>query len=296
MPSPRGIVREASGTIPASAGIGLRFQHHRAMLDQRPRIGWLEVHPENYMGGGRPLEYLTALRRDYPISLHGVGLSLGTAEDLDAAHLERTRRLIERIEPGLVSEHLSWSIAGGTYFADLLPLPMTEEALTVVCRHVDEVQAYFGRRILVENPSSYLRYRHSTIPEWEFLAAVARRTGCGLLCDVNNIYVSAWNHGFDALMYLNALPADRISEIHLAGHTARTLDDGRVLRIDDHGSRVPQPVWDLYDATLARFGRVPTLIEWDTNVPELETLVSEAVEADRRLAALSNGTADADAA
>jgi hypothetical protein len=296
MPDPHGIVRKASGPIPAAAGIGLRFPHHRAVLQERPRVGWLEVHTENYMGGGRPLEYLTAIRRDYPIALHGVGLSLGTAEDLDAAHLERTRHLIERIEPGLVSEHLSWSMTGGTYLADLLPLPMTEEALTIVCRHVDQAQTYLGRRILVENPSSYLRYRHSTIPEWEFLAAVAQRTGCGLLCDINNIYVSAWNHGFDTSAYLDALPVDRIGEIHLAGHTARTLEGGRILRIDDHGSRVPPEVWTLYDAALARFGRVPTLIEWDTNVPELDTLVAEATEAERRLTITTGGTADADAA
>lgn len=296
MPSPHGIAGKVRGPIPARAGIGLRFQHHRAMLDERPTVGWLEVHTENYMGGGRPLEYLTALRRDYPISLHGVGLSLGSAEDLDRIQLARTRRLIERIEPDLVSEHLSWSIAGGTYLADLLPLPMTEEALAVVCRHVDEVQTFLQRRILIENPSSYLRYRHSMIAEWDFLAAVADRTGCGLLCDVNNIYVSAWNHGFDARAYLDALPVEQIGEIHLAGHRARTLESGRILRIDDHGSRVPPAVWALYGEALARFGSIPTLVEWDTNVPELPTLVAEAAEAERRLTTATKGAADADVA
>ena len=291
------MVAKADGPIPATAGIGLRFPHHRAMLDERPRVGWLEIHTENYMGGGRPLEYLTALRRDYPISCHGVGLSLGSAEGLDRAHLERTRRLLDRIEPGLVSEHLSWSISGGTYLADLLPLPMTEEALALVCRHMDEVQAFLGRTILVENPSTYLRYRHSTISEWEFLAAISARTGCGILCDVNNIYVSACNHGFDALAYLDALPADRIGEIHLAGHTVRMLESsGRVLRIDDHGSRVPTAVWDLYEAALARFGQVPTLIEWDTNVPGLDVLLDEAAAAQQRLDARMKVNPDAAAA
>jgi len=272
-----------AGPIPASAGIGLRFQHHRTMLERRPAVAWLEVHTENYMGGGRALEYLTALRRDYPVSCHGVGLSLGSADGLDHAHLERTRDLVERIEPGFVSEHLSWSVAGGIYLADLLPLPMTEEALDTVCQHVDQVQSRLRRTILIENPSSYLCYRHSTIPEWEFLAAVAAQTGCGILCDVNNIYVSAENHGFDARIYLDALPAERVKEIHLAGHTTRTLESGCTLRIDDHGSRVCGPVWDLYDAALARFSRVPTLIEWDTNVPDLDILLDEAAKAECRL-------------
>lgn len=292
MSLPTPIALGANGSIPASAGIGLRFPHHQAVLDQRPRLGWFEVHTENYMGGGRPLAYLIAIRNDYPISLHGVGLSLGSAEGLDPAHLERTRRLVERIEPGLVSEHLSWSVAGGIYFADLLPLPMTEEALAVVCRNVNEMQDRLRRPILVENPSSYMRYQHSTIPEWEFLAAVADRTGCGILCDVNNIYVSACNHGFDALAYLSALPARRVAEIHLAGHTVKTLEGNVTLRIDDHGSRVPPDVWTLYAAALARFGRVPTLVEWDTNLPSLDTLVREAVEAERRLGA-TRGTRDA---
>src|SRR6516162_5287132 len=188
--------------IPAKAGIGLRFQHHQAVLDVAPDVAWMEVHTENYMGGGTPLRYLDAIRAEYPISCHGVGLSLGSAEGLDRAHLERIRRAVDRVEPALVSEHLSWSIVGGRYLADLLPLPMTEEALEIVCRHVDQMQACLRRRILVENPSTYLRWRHSTIPEWEFLAAVADRTGCGILCDVNNIYVTAANHDWDPSAYL----------------------------------------------------------------------------------------------
>ena len=282
--SVRGVTPRSAGwktrsSIPAEAGIGLRFQHHQAVLDTRPEVAWLEVHTENYMGSGTPLAYLDAIRRDYPISLHGIGLSLGSAEGLDMAHLERIRAVVARFEPGLVSEHLSWSLIGGTYLGDLLPLPMTDEALDVVCRHVDQTQAFLHRRILIENPSTYLRFADSTIPEWEFLAAVAQRTGCGILCDVNNIYVSACNHGWDASAYLAALPASAIGEIHLAGHAVRQLDNGKVLRIDDHGSRVPAPVWSLYVEALARFGAIPTLIEWDTDIPPLDVLLTEAAEA-----------------
>ena len=272
-------MRDACSPVPAAAGIGLRFQHHQAVLDTRPEVAWLEAHTENYFGGGPSIRTLEAIRRDYPVSLHGVGLSLGSADGLDAVHLGRIREVVQRIEPGLVSEHLSWSIVGGTYLADLLPLPMTEEALDVVCCNVEQVQEVLQQRILVENPSSYLRYRHSTIPEWEFLAAVALRTGCGILCDVNNIYVSACNHGWDPLTYLAALPAQSIGEIHLAGHSVKQLEDGQTLRIDDHGSRVAPAVWALYAQALARFGPRPTLIEWDTKVPPLEVLLAEAAHA-----------------
>jgi len=277
--SPAAVPRFKRGPIPAKAGIGLRFPHHQAVADTRPEVAWLEVHTENYMGGGTSLRYLEAIRRDYPISLHGVGLSLGSAEGLDAGHLERVRRTVERFEPGLVSEHLSWSVVGGTYLADLLPLPMTEEALDVVRRHVEQVQAFLKQRILVENPSTYLQFRHSTIPEWEFLAKVAEHTGCGILCDVNNIYVSACNHGWDASAYIAALPPAAVGEIHLAGHAVKKLDGGRALRIDDHGSRVAPEVWALYAEALARFGPVPTLIEWDTDVPPLKVLLEEAARA-----------------
>jgi uncharacterized protein (UPF0276 family) len=266
------------------------------VVDTRPAVAWLEVHTENYMGGGKPPAYLDAIRQDYPISLHGVGLSLGSAEGLDPKHLERVRSAVERFQPGLVSEHLSWSIVGETYLGDLLPLPMTEEALDAVCRHVDQTQAFLQSRILIENPSSYLRYTHSTIPEWEFLATVAQRTGCGILCDVNNIYVSACNHGWDVSAYLAALPARAIGEIHLAGHSVRQLDDGKVLRIDDHGSRVPPPVWTLYAEALERFGPVPTLIEWDTDIPPLEVLLGEAAQAATLLEHFESGEAHAVAA
>jgi len=231
------------------------------------------------MGGGTPLRYLEAIRRDYAISLHGVGLSLGSAEGLDAAHIERIREVAARIDPALMSEHIAWSSVDGTYLADLLPLPMTEEALAVVCRHVDQVQSRLKRKILVENPSTYVSFRHSTIPEWEFMATVAARTGCGILCDVNNIFVSAHNHGWDPSVYLAALPKAAIGEIHLAGHSLRPLADGRVLRLDDHASRVAPEVWALYREALTRFGPVPTLIEWDNDVPPLDVLLGEAAQA-----------------
>jgi uncharacterized protein (UPF0276 family) len=288
--------RTERGSIPAKAGIGLRFRHHQEVIDSKPAAAWFEVHTENYMGGGAPLRHLDAIRRAYAISLHGVGLSLGSAEGLDPNHLARIRRLSERVEPALVSEHLSWSISEGVYLADLLPLPLTEEALMTVCRHVDQTQSFLRRRILVENPSSYLRFRHSAIPEWEFLAAVALRTGCGILCDVNNIYVSAVNHGWQASEYLAALPPSAIGEIHLAGHSVRELEGGRRLRIDDHGSRVIPEVWQLYSEALSRFGPVPTLIEWDTNVPPLDILLDETARAEALLESVRSGFAHADAA
>jgi len=282
--------------IPAKAGIGLRFQHHQSVIDTQSDVAWMEVHTENYMGGGTPLRYLDAIRRDVPMSLHGVGLSLGSAEGLDPGHLERIRLVAERIEPGLMSEHIAWSVVGGAYLPDLLPLPMTEEALDVVCRHVDQVQSYLNRRILVENPSTYVTFRHSTIREWEFMAAVAARTGCGILCDVNNIYVSTQNHGWDASAYLAGLPPAAIGEIHLAGHAVRQLADGTTLRIDDHASRVIPEVWALYQEALARFGPVPTLIEWDNDIPPLEILLAEANHADGFIAATDQETGHADAA
>ena len=259
-------------------------------------MAWLEVHTENYMGCGAPLRDLDVSRREYPISLHGVGLSLGSVERLDLGHLACVRRVAERVEPALVSEHLSWSTSGGVYLADLLPLPMTEEALEAVCHHVDQTQSCLRRRILVENPSTYLRFRHSTIAEWEFLAAVAARTGCGILCDVNNIYVSAANHGWQASDYLTALSSSAVGEIHLAGHSVRELDGGRVLRIDDHGSRVIPEVWQLYSEALSLFGPVPTLIEWDTDVPPLDTLLDEAARAEALLRGAPESVARADAA
>jgi uncharacterized protein len=269
----------AGSPIPAAAGIGLRFPHHELVLRERPAVGWFELHAENYFGGGSVRRVLEQLRRDYPLSLHGVGLSLGSAEELDVEHLRRIAQLVHDTEPGLVSEHLSWSVVGGAYLADLLPLPMTDEALDVVCRHVEQTQAVLKRRILIENPSTYLQFRHSSIPEWEFISAVSQRTGCGILCDVNNIFVSASNHDWDPQTYLNALPASAVEEIHLAGHALHTLDDGSVVRIDDHGSRVAAEVWALYAQALRRFGTTPTLIEWDSDIPAFDVLLDEAAQA-----------------
>lgn len=283
--------------LPSTAGIGLRFPHHQRFMEERPRIAWVEVHAENYLGGGTARRCLDAIRHDYPISLHGVGLSLGSAEGLDERHLRRITGLVRELQPQLVSEHLSWSIVGGRYLADLLPLPMTEEALEVVCHHVVQVQERLGRRILIENPSTYVQFEHSSIPEWEFLSTVACRTGCGILCDINNIYVSASNHGWSAQTYLRGLPADGIAEIHLAGHATRVLDDGSVLRIDDHGSRVASEVWDLYRYALRLYGPKPTLIEWDTDIPSLETLLDEATHAEHLIEAARRAEArNADAA
>jgi uncharacterized protein len=273
---------------PLGTGIGLRSPHVAEIRDSRPAVGWLEVHAENYMGGGPALRTLQALRRDYPISVHGVGLSLGSADGLDTAHLERLARLVERLEPALVSEHLAWSVTGGAYLNHLLPLPYTDETLAVVSEHVERTQARLGRRLLVENPSGYLRFRGAGIPEADFLAALVRRTGCGLLCDVNNIHVTCANLGGDPDAYLAALPPDAIGEIHLAGHAVNDAD-GRAILIDDHGSPVAPPVWALYERALARFGARPTLIEWDTDVPPLPVLLGEAAEAARRLTAIMEG-------
>ncbi len=267
-----------SGAVPR-AGIGLRAPHLAAVAAERPTLGLLEVHAENYMGGGPRLAALEALRADYPLSVHGIGLSLGGADPPDPAHLARLRRLVERLEPALVSEHLAWCTEGGVYVSDLMPLPYTEETLALFVRHVEIAQEALGRRLLIENPSGYLRYGASTIPEAEFLAAVAARSGCGILCDVNNIWVTAQNLGLDPDGYLGALPAAAIGELHLAGHRANRLGRKRLL-IDDHGSAVAPAVWALYRKALRRFGAVPTIVEWDVALPSLERLLGEAAAAD----------------
>jgi uncharacterized protein len=265
----------ATAAIPARAGIGLRAPHCREIIDTRPDIAWVEVHSENYFGdGGQPHQFLERIRRDHPLSLHGVGLAIGSAAPVDRGHLDKLARLIERYEPGLVSEHLCWGAAAGRHLNDLLPLPYTEEALAHVCARIELTQAHLGQQILIENVSSYLQFRHSTIPEWEFLAEVSARSGCAILLDVNNIYVSAVNHGFDALSYLNAIPAAAVREIHLAGFDA----SGPCL-IDTHGTAVSDDVWTLYRAAIARLGPRPTLIEWDTDIPPLGILLAEAAKA-----------------
>jgi uncharacterized protein (UPF0276 family) len=268
-----------SSLLPTGAGIGLRTPHVRQMLDERPAVPWLEVHSENYyVDGGPALAALERIRHDYPLSLHGVGMSLGSTDPLERTHLAKLARLIERSEPVLVSEHLCWSGVGGRVLNDLLPLPYTEEALAHVCARVAEVQDFLGRTILVENVSSYLAFADATIPEWEFVAALARRTGCKLLCDVNNIHVNAVNHGFDADAYLAALPSEAIAEIHLAG-----FESTPACLVDTHGAPVAPPVWALYRRAIARFGPVPTLIEWDIDIPPLPILLAEAAAAQQIL-------------
>ena len=273
-------MRPRAGDVMHSlAGIGLRAAHYHHFLEGRPRIDWLEVHSENYFGaGGYDLYVLEHVRRDYPLSLHGVGLSLGSADGLRRQHLDQLQALAARIDPLLVSEHLCWGAYGERHFNDLLPLPYTREALDLMIARVDQVQSALGRGILVENVSSYLQYRDAEMPELEFVAELSRRSGCGVLLDVNNLYVNAVNHGFDPYAALTALPARCVGEIHLAGH-ARTEE----CLIDDHGSCVIDPVWALYDAALQRFGAVRTLIEWDTNIPALDVLLDEARKAATRL-------------
>jgi uncharacterized protein (UPF0276 family) len=266
--------------IPARAGIGLRAEHYRDVLETRPAIGWFEVHSENYFGeGGRPLAFLEAIRTHYPLSLHGVGLSLGSTDKLNDTHLASLKQLIDRFQPGFVSEHLSWSSIGGRYLNDLLPLPYTEEALAHVVARIARVQDYLGQRILIENISRYLEYKHTTIAEWDFLTAVARHADCGILLDVNNIYVNAVNHGFNALTYLRAIPHDLVQEIHLAGFTVNRFEGGEII-IDSHNRPVADVVWALYREAIHRFGPRPTLIEWDTELPALTVLLSEAQRAD----------------
>ncbi len=274
----------ASGRrFPPRAGIGLRDGHRRALLERLPPIGWLEVHSENYFGaGGRPLFDLERAWTHYPLSLHGVGLSLGSADPLNRSHLKRLKALIRRFEPVFVSEHLAWSSIGGRYFNDLLPLPYTDEALRHVVERVARVQDLLGRRVLIENPSSYLEYRHSQIPEWVFLAALAEASDCLLLLDINNVYVSCRNHGWDPNRYLAGIPASRVEEYHLAGHTRKVFPHGEIL-IDSHNRPVAPEVWGLYRTAVDWIGPRPTLIEWDTELPDLEVLLREAAEADHVL-------------
>jgi uncharacterized protein len=273
--------------VPVQAGIGLRLPHQRQVAESRPVAAWFEVHPENYMADADALSQLEGIRADYPLSLHAVGLSLGSAEGVSRAHAERLAALERRLAPGLVSDHLSWSISGPRYLPDLLPLPYTDEALAVVCRNVEQAQEWLGRALLLENPSTYLAFAHSVIPEHEFMAEVARRTGCGVLLDVNNVYVSACNQGADAAAtlaaWLAALAPAQVGEIHLAGHALATTTTGAPLRIDDHGDHVCEEVWMLYAQALAALGPVPTLIEWDTRLPAFGLLQAEAAIAQRHL-------------
>ncbi|MCA8908175.1 MAG: DUF692 domain-containing protein [Rhodospirillaceae bacterium] len=283
--------------IPRRAGLGLRQPHIADFLAAAQPVAWLEVHSENHLADGGPRNAaLAALRRDYPVSCHGVGLSLGSVDGLDRGHLARLRALYDWLEPGLVSEHIAWSVAeDGTYLNDLLPLPYTEEALAVLCRNIDQAQTAFGRQILVENPSSYAAFPQSTLAEWQFIAEAVARTGCGLLLDVNNIHVSAHNTGFDADAYLASVPLAAVGEIHVAGHTLHRFAEGCLL-IDSHDRPVTDAVWRLLAAALARTGPVPVLVERDSEIPPLAELLAEVAAAQALLDRTAAGGALTDAA
>jgi uncharacterized protein (UPF0276 family) len=274
--------------IPATAGIGLRFPHHRAVLAGEAGAAWFEVHPENYLGEGVVAGILEQVRRDRPVSLHATGLSLGSAGGVNAAHLAAIAALAARIQPGLISDHLSWSATDAVHVPDLLPLPYSFEALDIFHRNIDRVQTALGRPILVENPSVYLAFRGNEMSEGAFLAQLARRSGCGVLLDINNVFVSAANLGEEprTRLYrmLDDLPAAAIGEIHLAGHAVREIPGGGQVHIDDHGAPVSADVWSLYADTIHRIGPRPTLIEWDTAIPSFETLAAEAKIADSVMA------------
>lgn len=296
--SAAGSLRFPAHPVAGLAGTSFKPEHLAAILaDGKPK-GFFEVHAENYMGaGGPPHRALEAIRRDNPVSLHGVCMSIGGPQPLDKAHLKRFGSLVERYEPALVSEHLAWSTHETTYFNDLLPLPYTEATLAKVCEHIDEVQETIGRPILLENPSTYVVFRESTMSETQFIRAIARRSGCGLLLDINNVFVSATNHGFSALDYLADFPLSQVGEIHLAGHAEQADDEGERLLIDSHDGPVADAVWTLFEIVIGRCGPVPTLIEWDSKIPDWPILKAEAAAAqailDRRRADTSRDNSHA---
>ncbi|MBN9540314.1 MAG: DUF692 domain-containing protein [Alphaproteobacteria bacterium] len=270
------------------AGAGLKPEHYRDILEGRPGVDWFEVHAENYMGagngaGGPPHVFLERIRARYPLAVHGVGLSIGSADGLAPGHLARLAAVVARYQPLLVSEHLAWSTHAGVFLNDLLPLPYTDATLALVVRHVDQVQTALGRSILIENPSTYFRFETEQMTETAFLRELARRSGCGLLLDVNNVFVSAVNHGFDPLDYLADFPLESVGEIHLAGHAAIEMAGGEALLIDTHDRPVADPVWELFQALVARIGPRPTLIEWDAEIPTWPQLADEVERAARLL-------------
>ncbi len=271
-------------SIGGVAGTSFKHEHLPAILADGKQRGFFEVHAENYMGaGGPPHRALEAVRRDHPVSLHGVCMSIGGAQPLDTAHLERFRSVVERYEPALVSEHLAWSTHETSYYNDLLPLPYTAATLVRVCDHIDEVQDTIRRPILLENPSTYVTFRESTMGETDFIREVAARTGCGLLLDINNVFVSATNHGFSSLDYLSDFPLSCVGEIHLAGHAEQTDDEGELLLIDSHDCPVAGAVWKLFETIITRCGPIPTLIEWDSKIPDWPVLQAEAAAAQKIL-------------
>jgi len=276
----------SSPAFPCGAGVGLKAQHCRTIVESWPRIGFFEVHAENYMGdGGPPHRYLTAIRERYPLSIHGVGLSIGGDRPLDQGHLRRLKALIDRYRPALFSEHLAWSTHGGRFLNDLLPMPYTDEALRKVVAHIDEVQETLGRQLLLENPSTYLAFSESSFSEIDFIAELVRRTGCSLLLDINNAFVAATNHDRSPAAYIDAFPLAHVRQIHLAGHAHDADEHGRPLLIDTHDRPVDADVWNLYARAIARTGPVPTLIEWDANLPPLPELQAQALRADAVVAA-----------
>ncbi len=284
--------------ISGLAGTSFKHEHLPSILADETRIGFLEVHAENYMGaGGPPHHALARIRRDHPVSLHGVCMSIGGPQPLDRVHLGRLKALVDRYEPALVSEHLAWSTHDTTYYNDLLPLPYTKATLSRVADHLDEVQGTIGRPILLENPSTYVLFSQSTMSETDFLRELVRRTGCGLLLDVNNVFVSATNHGYPALGYLADFPLGHVGEIHLAGHAEQADDEGDLLLIDSHDGPVADAVWKLYDIVIGRCGPIPTLVEWDSDIPDWRVLKAEAVAAqailDRHAQSFMSGKAHA---
>lgn len=265
--------------IDVPIGVGLKNQHFSDVLQKKPDLAFFEVHAENFMSsGGAHHRYLEEITQDYPLSVHGVGLSLGSADGLNAKHLQCFKDLVERYEPALISEHLSWSVEGGYYLNDLLPLPLNHESLSVVVDNIKQVQDIVGRQLLVENPSAYMALVDTDIPEPEFLAKLVQQTGCGLLLDVNNVFVSGSNMGWDTGLYLDYIPAEAVGEIHLAGHTVKDIN-GTVFRIDDHGSAVSGEVWGYFEQLVNRIGARPTLIEWDNDIPAFDELMTEAQKA-----------------
>jgi uncharacterized protein len=266
--------------MPTRSGVGLRLPHLTDVVATRPSAAWFEIHPENFLANPHASELLVDIARNYPISVHSVGVSIGSASGIDRPHLARVRALVDLIDPIFVSGHLAWSTHAGDYLNDLLPLPYTRETLRIVSAHVDEVQDVLGRQYLVENPSSYLGFSASTMTEVEFLSALVDRTACRLLCDVSNIYLSAHNLGFDRDRYVAELPTDAIAELHLGGFTPEPEEGGGDVLIDTHGSQIAEPVWAFYARALAHFGPKPTLIEWDNDVPALDVILAEAARAD----------------
>ncbi|WP_075185962.1 DUF692 domain-containing protein [Teredinibacter haidensis] len=272
-------------TLPHRAGVSLKPQHYQEIISTLPDIGWFEVHPENYMGaGGPPHRYLQKIREHYALSFHGVGMSLGSTGGIKKDHLIALKHLIDRYQPAQVSEHIAWSHCNQIFLNDLLPLPYTHDSLEILCENLDRMQSFLGQAILVENPSTYIDFSQSDFSEPEFINRICKKTGAGLLLDVNNIYVSASNNGFDPYRYIDDIKLQNIGEIHLAGHSEQKLGNNKTIRIDDHGSEVKKNVWALYDYLLSKTKQpLPTLIEWDNNVPSLTTLLGEAEKADTKL-------------